>query len=143
MQYVVNVSTSGIHTLDTESKAIPAYGLTKNAGTLLLQQIAMDTDPRQMQIVSFHPGGIFTEMASKVVNKDLYDWDDEDLPGNFGVWAASEEAAFAHGRMLAAHWDVDELKASTAGKGSLLPKIGLLSVTTDEEVQNRAAAGSA
>lgn len=82
-------------------------------------------------------------MASKVVSKDLYDWDDEDLPGNFAVWAASEEAAFAHGRMLAAHWDVDELKASTVGKGSLLPKIGLLSVTTDEEVQKRAAAGSA
>lgn len=102
----------------------------------------MDTDPRQMQIISFHPGGIFTEMASKVVPKELYNWDDEDLPGNFAVWAASEEAAFAHGRMLAAHWDVDELKASTA-VGSVLPKIGLLGVTTDEEVQKRAAAGSA
>lgn len=91
-----------------------------------------------MQIISFHPGGVFTEMARKNVSKDLYDWDDEDLPGSFGVWAASEEAAFAHGRMLAAHWDVDELKAS----GATLPKIGLLSVTTDQEVQKRAAAES-
>ncbi|KAK1831541.1 NAD(P)-binding protein [Podospora conica] len=140
-KYIVNISTSGIHTLDTESKAIPAYGLTKNAGTLLLQQIAMDTDPRDMQIVSFHPGGIFTEMASKTVSQDLYDWDDEHLPGNFAVWAASEEATFAHGRMLAAHWDVDELKANTAveiaAKGSTLLKIGLLGVTTDQEVQKR------
>jgi len=94
-----------------------------------------------MQIVSFHPGGIFTEMAGNTISKDLYDWDDENLPGNFAVWVASEEAAFAHGRMLAAHWDVDELKASTAvevaKKGSSLPKIGLLGVTTDEEVQKR------
>ena len=61
------------------------------------------------------------------------------------MWAASEEAAFAHGRMLAAHWDVDELKASTAVEtagASTLPKIGLLGVTTDGEVQKRAAAGS-
>jgi hypothetical protein len=128
--------------LDTESKIIPAYGLTKNAGTLLLQQIAMDADPRKMQIISFHPGGIYTEMGAKTISKDLYDWDDENLPGNFAVWVASEEAAFAHGRMLAAHWDVDELKANTAvevaRKWSSLLKIGLLGVTTDEEVQKRA-----
>jgi NAD(P)-dependent dehydrogenase (short-subunit alcohol dehydrogenase family) len=43
----------------------PTYGLTKNAGTLLLQQIAKDTKPEDMQIVSFHPGGVLTESARK------------------------------------------------------------------------------
>lgn len=41
----------------------PTYGLTKNAGTTLIQQIAKDTDVNDMQIVSFHPGGVLTDMA--------------------------------------------------------------------------------
>lgn len=43
----------------------PTYGLTKNASTLLVQQIAKDTAPEDMQIVSFHPGGVLTEAARK------------------------------------------------------------------------------
>jgi NAD(P)-dependent dehydrogenase (short-subunit alcohol dehydrogenase family) len=41
----------------------PSYGMTKNTGTLLVQQIAKDTDVNDMQIVSFHPGGVLTDMA--------------------------------------------------------------------------------
>lgn len=44
----------------------PTYGLTKNAGTALLQQIAKDTSANDMQIVSFHPGGVLTESARKL-----------------------------------------------------------------------------
>jgi hypothetical protein len=29
--------------------------------------------------------------------------------GSFGVWAASEEAEFLHGRFVRSSWDVDEL----------------------------------
>lgn len=43
----------------------PSYGITKNAATLLVQQIAKDTDVNDMQIVSFHPGGVLTDMARK------------------------------------------------------------------------------
>jgi NAD(P)-dependent dehydrogenase (short-subunit alcohol dehydrogenase family) len=43
----------------------PSYGLTKNASTLLVQQIAKDTAPEDLQIVSFHPGGVLTEAARK------------------------------------------------------------------------------
>ena len=39
----------------------PSYGLTKNSGTLLLQQIAKDVRLDDMQIVSYHPGGILTD----------------------------------------------------------------------------------
>jgi len=34
----------------------------------------------------------------------------ERLCGQFAVWAATKEARFAHGRVLAAHWDVDEME---------------------------------
>jgi hypothetical protein len=37
--------------------------MTKNAGTLLLQQIAKDTNVKDLQIVSFHPGGVLTDMG--------------------------------------------------------------------------------
>lgn len=110
-KYLLNVSTSAIHNFEIDAPVMPAYGLTKNAGTLLMQQIAKDVSPDDMQIVSFHPGGVLTDLARENgVTEELYDWDDENLPGHFAVWLASPEAKFAHGRMLAAHWDVDELK---------------------------------
>ena len=53
----------------------PCYGLTKNSGTLLVQQIAKDVKLEQMQIVSFHPGGIYTEAAKNA------GYTEEDFPG--------------------------------------------------------------
>lgn len=32
---------------------------------MLLQRIAKDVSPDDLQIISFHPGGIFTELAEK------------------------------------------------------------------------------
>ncbi|KAK4235393.1 hypothetical protein C8A03DRAFT_36746 [Achaetomium macrosporum] len=111
-KYLVNVSTSSIHNFITDAPFIPAYGLTKNAGTLLMQQIAKDTDPEDVQIVSFHPGGILSEAARNAgYDERSLDWDDENLPGQYAVWCASAEARFLHGRFALAHWDVDEVKA--------------------------------
>jgi hypothetical protein len=39
---------------------------------------------------------------------DLHDA--ENLPGQFAVYCASEEARFLHGRFIPVWWDVDELK---------------------------------
>jgi len=44
----------------------PTYGLTKLAGTALVQQIAKDLAPTDMQVVSFHPGGVLTESSRKL-----------------------------------------------------------------------------
>ncbi|KAK5655802.1 hypothetical protein OQA88_5340 [Cercophora sp. LCS_1] len=110
-KYLVNVSTSAITNWETDAPVIPAYGLTKNAGTLLLQQIAKDTDVNDMQVVSYYPGGVLTELGlNNGVKEEMYDWDQVELPGQFAVWAATDEAQFAHGRFLATHWDIDELK---------------------------------
>ncbi len=49
------------------------------------------------------------------------------LPADFVVWAASPEAEFLKGRMVWAHWDIDELKAQKAElEGTPKFTIGLL-----------------
>ncbi|KAF5602363.1 peroxisomal short-chain alcohol dehydrogenase [Fusarium pseudocircinatum] len=127
-RYIINISTSAIH---HESGGIPvaAYTLTKNSAALLLQKIADETDPSKTQIINFHPGAILSLSPREYgLTEDSADWDHEDLPGSFAVWAASPEAAFLHGRFVWATWDVEELKS-----GLLHEKLGnddsLLKVT--------------
>ncbi|KAL9565108.1 hypothetical protein ACKAV7_010753 [Fusarium commune] len=89
----------------------PSYGIKKLAGTDYLQQLALEVSPKKMQISIFHPGIIFNELAAASGMDDTtYPWDDENLPGNFAVWAASHEAEFIHGPLVWAAWDVEELK---------------------------------
>ncbi|KAF5252332.1 hypothetical protein FANTH_2632 [Fusarium anthophilum] len=111
-QFLVNISTCAAYMWSTMGPDRPTYGLTKSASTLLLQQIAQDTKSTDMQIVSFHPGGVLTDSTKRVGGDNLKGlvFDDENLPGHFSVWAASPEASFLHGRFVWANWDVDELK---------------------------------
>ncbi|KAL2155759.1 hypothetical protein VTH82DRAFT_501 [Thermothelomyces myriococcoides] len=114
-KFLVNVSTSCIHNCTTEGRGIPTYALSKNAGTLLMQLIADDTDPEQMQVVSFHPGSILSDtVRSAGFDETSKDWDDVNLSGQFAVFCASEEARFLHGRFVPIWWDVDELKEGEA-----------------------------
>ncbi|KAE8366885.1 hypothetical protein BDV27DRAFT_170419 [Aspergillus caelatus] len=106
---LINLTSLAIHETQLTGQ-YPSYGATKSAGTMLLQQIAKDVPAERLQIVSYHPGGIFTELAEQAgFNRDDPRWDDEDLPGQFAVWAASPEARFLHGRFVWAKWDVTEL----------------------------------
>ncbi|KAJ5459589.1 uncharacterized protein N7458_001141 [Penicillium daleae] len=74
--------------------------------------IAKCVSPDDLQIVSFHPGLIFTGAAEKAgYTRTTLNWDDEDLPGHYAVWAASDEAKFLHGRFTWATWDVDEISS--------------------------------
>ncbi|KAK3681023.1 hypothetical protein B0T22DRAFT_388608 [Podospora appendiculata] len=135
-KYLVNVSTSAIHNFFTEGDMVPTYSLSKNAGTLLIQQVAKDADPAKLQLISFNPGGILTTAAKNAgYTEDSLAWDDgtfqyqglemnrrgddadmlgmiENLPGQWAVWGASDEAKFLHGRFVNAWWDVDELKSA-------------------------------
>lgn len=45
-----------------DSQNLMTYGVTKNSGTLLYQVIADETLAEKMQIISVHPGTIFTEV---------------------------------------------------------------------------------
>ncbi|KAK8137215.1 NAD(P)-binding protein [Apiospora sp. TS-2023a] len=113
---VVYLSTVSAHNFKTAGM-MPAYGLTKNAGTLAMQLIAKDTPREAMQVVSFNPGPVFTPAAESAgVKKGDFDFNDPDLPGQFAVWAASREAAFLHGRFVWTEWDVDEMKSGDVRK---------------------------
>ncbi|PTB69721.1 NAD(P)-binding protein [Trichoderma citrinoviride] len=112
-KFLINLSSIVSYMWSTMAPERPSYGVTKNAGTALVQQIAKDTDVNDMQIVSFHPGGVLTDMARAAgASEDIgIPFDDENLPGQFAVWAASREAEYLHGRFVWANWDVDEVKA--------------------------------
>ncbi|KAM0254707.1 hypothetical protein ACHAQJ_006488 [Trichoderma viride] len=112
-KFLINVSSVASYMWKTMAGERPSYGMTKNASTLLVQQIAQDTAVNDMQVVSFHPGGVLTDMArSSGASEDMgIPFDDPNLPGQFAVWAASREAEYLHGRFVWANWDVDEVKA--------------------------------
>ncbi|CAG9996937.1 unnamed protein product [Clonostachys byssicola] len=115
-KYLVNVSTIAAYMWALAAER-PTYGLTKSAGTLLVQQIAKDISADEIQIVSFHPGAVKTEAAERDGMADLpIKWDDANLAGHTAVWAATPEAKFLHGRFFWANWDVDEVKHGEAGK---------------------------
>ncbi|KAL6697539.1 hypothetical protein J3F84DRAFT_407147 [Trichoderma pleuroticola] len=110
-RYLVNVATSAIHEWAAGVNT-KAYALTKNSGVLLLQQLARDTPISKMQIVSFHPGAILSPGAKNAgATERTLDWDDISLPSSVAIWAASDEAAFLHGRFIWSAWDVEELRS--------------------------------
>ena len=55
----------------------PAYGPSKSAGTLILQQYARAINPDDMQISIVHPGAIWTKGMEKAgANESSYRFDD-------------------------------------------------------------------
>ena len=65
--------------------------------------------------MSFHPGLIFNEYWGSIGGQPEW-FDDEELTGNFAVWAASKEAEFLHGRFVWCSWDVQEMKQGVMRK---------------------------
>ncbi|KAI0489813.1 putative short-chain dehydrogenase [Xylaria cf. heliscus] len=115
-KYLVHVSTASIHDFKIGGQYL-GYGLSKHAGQLMLQLIAQDTPAEKMQIVSYHPGAIYSDAAkASGWKEDDLAWDNVDLPGDYAVWAASSEAKFLHGRFVWASWDVDQLKTGELRK---------------------------
>jgi len=106
--FLINISTGCIH---TPVAMISAYTMSKAAFTGLLGHMADECPVKDVQIVSFHPGILYSEASSRIHAQDAFDWDEFALPADFSVWAASQEASWLHGRFVWAHWDVDELKA--------------------------------
>jgi NAD(P)-dependent dehydrogenase (short-subunit alcohol dehydrogenase family) len=53
-----------------------AYGASKAAANILLQQFANDHKGMDVTVQSFHPGAIYTELAARAVAKDFFNWED-------------------------------------------------------------------
>jgi hypothetical protein len=138
-QYLVYLSSGVIHARPMAS-VMPGYTLTKQAGQLVIQTLADAADPARLQVVSYHPGSIFSESAKNHgLTEESLPWDNSKfwlyslhlssvgsqvhhllmrgpcvtvkLPSDFGVWAASPEAAFLHGRFVWAAWDLGEVRS--------------------------------
>ncbi|RGP73094.1 hypothetical protein FLONG3_6409 [Fusarium longipes] len=112
---LINLSTIAIHATQA-SVPIPLYSTTKSAVTMMMNHIAMTIPSSEMQVVTFEPGLHYTESFARFADESAFPWDDIKLPGDFAVWAASEEAEFLHGRFVWAKWDVNELKAGPLRK---------------------------
>ncbi|EED18515.1 short-chain dehydrogenase, putative [Talaromyces stipitatus ATCC 10500] len=117
-KYLINVSSSVIHmTAYPGVGDRPAYPLTKMAGTMFFQLTAQNVSPEKMQVISFHPGYIYStgwETVGLKIPRELFDSDD--LCGAFAVWTATDEAKFLHGRFVWASWDVEELASGELRK---------------------------
>ncbi|KAM0278246.1 hypothetical protein ACHAQH_005258 [Verticillium albo-atrum] len=115
-KYLVYVASAVIHTPGLE-EMLPSYVLTKKAGQIAIQTIANAADPKKFQIVIFHPGTILSETAVNAgMTPDSLPFDDVKLPADYGVWAATEEAAFLHGKFVWAAWDLGQLRSGEAKK---------------------------
>ncbi|KAI7778405.1 hypothetical protein LA080_002175 [Diaporthe eres] len=118
---IINVASQAIHIFDESvnvlASKVAAYGLTKNSGALLIQQLAAQSDPEKLQVINYHPGVIYARGWEEAgVPNTILPFDDVSLAGSEAVWLASPEARFLHGRFVWASWDVDELKSDEIRK---------------------------
>ncbi|KAJ6144097.1 Sorbose reductase SOU1 [Penicillium chermesinum] len=134
-KFIVDVTSDAINNYEAMEGQRP-YAATKAAWTCLLQHIAFEIPVSDVQIINMHPGGIYTDTIAQMLPRDCYEWDNgamhffdpihyapanidtfiETLPGNFAVWAATNEAAFLHGRYCWAGWDIEEMRKKLGDK---------------------------
>ncbi|OAA60287.1 NAD(P)-binding domain protein [Niveomyces insectorum RCEF 264] len=110
-KFLLNVTTAAMHMLHNSMVATrPSYSLTKASITYAAQVIADSVKPEEIQVISFHPGMIYTDIWKSIgITQDQLPFDTLELAGGLAVWAASKESAFLHGRYIISNWDVDEL----------------------------------
>ncbi|KAK5725496.1 hypothetical protein LTR15_003684 [Elasticomyces elasticus] len=101
----ISLNTGASHAM--VAPTMSSYGTSKFANLHLVTYLAAENP--EVRAVSYHPGVLESEMNSKGTIK--FSFDDMSLPAGFAVWLASDKADFVQGRMLWAHWDVEELEA--------------------------------
>ncbi|RYC60410.1 hypothetical protein CHU98_g5805 [Xylaria longipes] len=105
---LLDVSTFSIDNFEI-NKATRSYGMTKNAAALAMQLIAQSL----LVMVSMAPGFM-------ALDWNYFTWTltfcSDDLPAHYAVWAASDEAAFLHGRYTGTEWYVEELSSGEVRK---------------------------
>jgi NAD(P)-dependent dehydrogenase (short-subunit alcohol dehydrogenase family) len=73
---LINITSAAIHEWDMAVN-LPSYSLTKHSAALLMQLLAREKDPAQIQIISFHPGAILTpNIKSSGMDENTLNWDD-------------------------------------------------------------------
>ena len=125
---ILDISSAAAHLLVPKTRA---HGVSKLAFTQWLAHLQQDMVDKNIRVHSFHPGVVMTDAARAlgIIDESVFgDTDDVQLPGQFAVWLASQEATFLKGRFVWANWDVQELgerKGSFESDPQLL-KVGLI-----------------
>ncbi|KAH7126134.1 hypothetical protein EDB81DRAFT_872267 [Dactylonectria macrodidyma] len=88
-----------------EVPGVFSYAATKAAALKMLDYFASENP--DIHVVSIHPGIIATEINPNIT----VGADEVELPAEFLVWLASEEAKFLKGKFVWANWDAQELIA--------------------------------
>ncbi|KAH6671932.1 hypothetical protein B0J14DRAFT_669404 [Halenospora varia] len=105
---VVNISTAITHFLN--GPGFSAYHTSKLAASKFFDYVHHEYP--DFFVVNVHPGVLETAMDVKTKAAGvIFPYDKVELPGTFLVWVVSDEAKFLNGKMIWAHWDVDELKS--------------------------------
>lgn len=104
----INLTSAGI--FYTPYPKMGAYVSSKMAAFKLLESFAVENE--HLRLHQVHPGVIETAMSRQLAEKVKLGLpsDDISLPSDFLVWVASPEAAFLHGKLVFAAWDVEQLK---------------------------------
>ncbi|KXT13919.1 hypothetical protein AC579_2395 [Pseudocercospora musae] len=113
---LINVSTGLAHMLPRAG--ISAHAASKAASLKLVDYVQVENP--NLHVVSIQPGSVQTEATQ---NMKVQGKDDANLPGQFCVWLASEEARpFLKGKFVWANWDAQELmeRAEEIAKSRLL-----------------------
>ncbi|KAK4075222.1 transcriptional regulator family: Fungal Specific TF [Purpureocillium lilacinum] len=117
---VINVTACLVHIQPMPFMGL--YAAAKAAQTKFVDYIGAENP--HVHVVHLHPGMVTTEIGGP--NSDVKGQDEVELPAQFAVWLASEEAGFLNGKLVWANWDVEELEARAEEiKGSRLLTIGL------------------
>lgn len=103
---VINLTSGVVHL--PYAPGYSAYHTSKLAGTKFFDYLHHEYP--EFFVLSVHPGVLRTEMSAKTPNMP-WPYDEISLPADFVNWAASPEAKFLNGKLVWAHWDVEDLIA--------------------------------
>ncbi|KAK2675206.1 hypothetical protein RAB80_010190 [Fusarium oxysporum f. sp. vasinfectum] len=71
MYVLLNLATIAIHATQL-SVPIPLYSLTKSAGTMMMQHIAMTVPSSEMQVITLEPGLHYTEAFARFTDENSF-----------------------------------------------------------------------
>jgi NADP-dependent 3-hydroxy acid dehydrogenase YdfG len=102
-----------LNTLAAHEVLVPnlsAYAASKSASARLVELWSQDIPASTARFISLHPGALKTDMGEKAGMLEVLPVSDLELPADYAVWLATEEAGWLNGRMVFSGFDVEKLK---------------------------------
>jgi NAD(P)-dependent dehydrogenase (short-subunit alcohol dehydrogenase family) len=103
---IVQLSSIGAHIAYPGGSA---YSMTKSAVLQMNNFIAAEYGEQGILVYGIHPGGVMTELASKLPDKSVL-IDTPELSGDTVVWLTKERREWLQDRYVSCTWDMEELE---------------------------------